>query len=503
MRMSRFSCAALASVKARPVTLVVLSLALSLLTVGNATALSRTRESSAILAFTSAPPDEVDFPMPTPERLREDLRFRAELGFRQDEPYVRGLYQRQADGQLPGARTIGMTLMTADEATEAEVRNQEGTANGSKAREFFATHDPGALGGIYIDHRSGGNLIVAVTGHEEAIEEALKRVVPYPRRLEVRTVPYSLEQLASLHSRIVSEFSSLGGLAVTGVVTNEQENAVDLGVQRLDPEIERLIRARYPAPFLRLRQEGRVAPQGYGGMDAPPFRGGQGIWADNPYGWPPFVRKCTSGFVTTGGPGQYYVLTAGHCLNTATMGWWCTNPSPLFWNQGWAEYGSLHHPVGAADRCQTYPYTGTPPYLGTIHSKADAARIPINPIFKSYDVLLDQYRIGVMNYAQGINGDVVGERVCVSGAASGGERCGTLVARDRAVDTGGYVLTEQREASYFSQDGDSGAPVLDGGIAKGLHVAALGNGNKVYSHIGNVLSVLALTDICGAVRTRC
>lgn len=495
------------AVKPRWITPVLLGVGFSVLAVSTSAALPTTQDSAATLAFMSAPPDDAGPSSLTPERLQEDMRFRAALGFRQDEAYVRDLYQRRAGGQLPDSRSIGATLMTAAEAAEADARNSEGTANGLKAREFLQQHNAGALGGIYIDHRGGGNLVVAVTGHRELFEQAMKQVVPYPRRLEVRTVPYSLQQLASLQARILSELPALSGLQVTGIVTNEQENTVDMAVERLSPEVERLIRARYPHPFLRLKQQGPVHLQGYGGLTSPPYRGGQGIWTDkSAHTWlpQPSVVRCTSGFVATAGPGQHYLLTAGHCLDTGPAMWYCTSPSPFFWNQGWAEYGPVHYPVGAGDRCHTYPYTGTPPYLGTLRTKADAARIPINPVHKSYDVVLTRYSIGVMNYAQGLAGDVVGEKVCVSGAASGGERCGTLLARDSNVYTSsGYWLSEQREASYYALGGDSGAPVLDGGIAKGLHVGVIDNGNKIYSHVQNALSVLALTDICGAVRTRC
>lgn len=171
-----------------------------------------------------------------------------------------------------------------EDAAEADARNTQGTANGIAVSEFFRQRAPGVFGGVFIDHLEGGSSIVAVTADPELYERALRQVVPYPERIRMRVVEHSLQELESLHAQILSDLPKLRdmGVSVTGVVTNEQENTVDVGVERASPDVEVAIRSRYSAPYLRVRNESPAVLQGYGGLDSPPLKGGLGIWTYKP-----------------------------------------------------------------------------------------------------------------------------------------------------------------------------------------------------------------------------
>ncbi len=114
--------------------------------------------------------------------------------------------------------------------------------------------------------------------------------------------------------------------------------------------------------------------------------------------------------------------------------------------------------------------------------------------------LTNQRNAGVCTYTTGDNvcadvtsvqsksNDVVGETVCMSGWATG-YKCGTLRDRDVTVNASGVHLYHQRQWSDKVNFGDSGAPMFNGGLAKGV-MSSMDVNTQIgyYSHIGYLAS---------------
>ena len=102
---------------------------------------------------------------------------------------------------------------------------------------------------------------------------------------------------------------------------------------------------------------------------------------------------------------------------------------------------------------------------------------------------------------QATNADVVGERTCMSGAVTGGERCGTILYKlGQGVNDDGILIKNMRYASFDAINGDSGGSVLNNSEAKGIvscRVTYNGAVRMCYTHIGYNLSGLAVTEVYG------
>jgi hypothetical protein len=126
-------------------------------------------------------------------------------------------------------------------------------------------------------------------------------------------------------------------------------------------------------------------------------------------------------------------------------------------------------------------------------------RIPIRLADKSQYVAItdtnDRLIYGQQSYTQ----DRVGDRTCVSGSRTGGERCGTLQSVNVTISPAPnfFTLKNMRQATYFSQPGDSGGSVLLDSTALGITSAGDGAGHSYYTHIGYVIPRLGLTAVEG------
>jgi hypothetical protein len=89
----------------------------------------------------------------------------------------------------------------------------------------------------------------------------------------------------------------------------------------------------------------------------------------------------------------------------------------------------------------------------------------------------------------------------MSGAVSGGEKCGTITSRTyQGTNDQGITVKNLRIASFDGIPGDSGGSVLNDSQAKGIvscRTNTQGPWRMCYTHIQYDLQGLAVTDVYG------
>jgi hypothetical protein len=133
---------------------------------------------------------------------------------------------------------------------------------------------------------------------------------------------------------------------------------------------------------------------------------------------------------------------------------------------------------------------------------SDAMRIPINPADTSQYVAITSTENRYIYDRQDNTADVLSERVCMSGATTGGETCGTLMSKTVSFTKDGMTFSGLRQATFKSLGGDSGASVLHNSMANGVVSGNVsytdGTVRMIYPHIHTCLQRLGLTDVVGA-----
>jgi hypothetical protein len=407
--------------------------------------------------------------------LADQMRFRAELGVPASAEVVADLNERWEQGALPGATAEG-AVFTADETAELDAREDAGQEIAFAARRYFSGARASAFGGVYIDHDTG-RTVVLVTRDAAAHESALRARVSEPDRLTVRAADHALADL----ERVADAVGTAGG-DVLGAAVDERANEVDVNVARDTPAVRaavaRLVRPG-ELPALRFHETPAPTFTGVEGLNAPPVKGGQRIITFRPDG---YKIGCTSAFaayaITRTDAGIFtterYLLTAGHCdlERQAAAGWFQTE---------W-------YYIGLTD-------------VNSIASGIDAMRIRLSrPLDRSQLVAITPTNDRYIYYRQSNTADVVGERTCMSGATTGGEKCGTLLVRSSSGTMDGIPLRGLRIASFDAKEGDSGGSVLFNSEAKGV-VSCRTNYNGAwrmcYQHVHTALQYTGLTDVEG------
>ena len=411
--------------------------------------------------------------------LAEQQRYRAELGLPATAEVVRDLNSQWAAGALPGAGTEG-AVFTAQEQQEMDERDEAGHEIASAARGYFKGDLSSTFGGVYIDNATG-KTVVLVTRDAAKHLAALRGRVSHADRLSVAPVRYALADLDRVAAELTAKMSALlsAGASITSLGANEQDNVVDVNLERNTPDTRAVVSGALASPdraMLRFWEAPAAQPNGVDALNAPPLKGGQRI--SQPLSGTTFT-VCTSGFIAYERVRtdaliyitNYYMVTSGHCNKNS-------NP--------WSQY--FAYPIGVQDR-NRYVTNGV-----------DAMRIPINPSDKSQLVAITATNDRFILYRQASSADVLNERVCMSGATTGGEVCGVLLSRGITVNQEGRVLTNVRVASYPNQGGDSGGSVLNNSEAKGVNMCTVvfnGVTRACYAHISIALSQLGLNDVSG------
>lgn len=158
--------------------------------------------------------------------VEHDVPLRKDLGFRADANYVAGLYSNSELHPKPRYLNI---LLTADEESEAAVRQELAADNDTIVTYLRANSILGSFGGSYIDHSGGGLLVVHFVGNNSATEDLLISLVKHKQRIRVRDAAYSLSDLARWaegvhHFR--SELRERHGVDVMATVPDPRVQAV-------------------------------------------------------------------------------------------------------------------------------------------------------------------------------------------------------------------------------------------------------------------------------------
>jgi hypothetical protein len=370
-----------------------------------------------------------------PTDLASAIQFREAFGLNSDAGFV-----ERIERDPSASRTYGVALTDLEHA-DLERRDEIQAQLGS-AIDYLKSH-PDRFGGLFIDQQSGGLMVVNLVGGTTDDEEQVKALLPDGATVEFREVETTEAELAALHSRVDSELPALeaAGIRVNLVTTSVRDNAVRIGLDRLDPTWIGKVRDSLPEG-VAIVEQGPIAPSACTRSFCPtPERLRAGLEIKRVTGGKEYI--CTSGFLVHGGTNTQ-MLTAGHCFNDPAI-----------------EHGRLGLPV-----------THTNQSIGTVSaetyydgSDADAMLIDI-PNSRESNWVFTTYSMENLGYA------VEGMNVCRSGIVSLVD-CGPVEATFDTVtySISGMTFVKQVRVGVVSVQGDSGGPwyLLSPGRAFGIH----------------------------------
>ncbi|SCE79492.1 streptogrisin C [Micromonospora viridifaciens] len=350
---------------------VIVAAALVVGTVGAATAVAATRPdeveavptaASGTQARTSAPADEATASADTPSTVAHN-----------------GRTGRGTPSSGGGVRSVAAAARPVKEVAKAAPASvsylanrydvsQEEAARRVALQELsaplaasLAADFPDAYAGMWLDQTRGGILTIAATD----TEPVATAVAGLPDADHVRVVParYTLRQLTEAAARLAAELSVTAG---TDVVVDEKANEVVV----LTGDVLRADDARLAGALagagVPARTQLRKDPSAILKACDPrycaqaPMRGGIRLDIPRDNGT---VGGCTSGFNLRARSGQYYVLTAGHCVASSTH---------THVDQVWHQFLGPKVPVGVESTSPVLAeYTGALPY--------DYAALPYQP----------------------------------------------------------------------------------------------------------------------------
>jgi hypothetical protein len=347
------------------------------------------------------------------------------------------------------------------------------------------------LGGTWLDQRAGGGhgfvVMVAFVGSVDVgLMSAFGAAAPAGTARQSTIVTRSMSDLEALEDKAATAAET--NLDITGVSLAPQENAVL--VHTLDGQLPAELAgiAGYKA-VLGGNQE--IGCRTYFRCSLRPYRGGMEIQDkftnDNgTVGW----EECTSAFTVKRSNGAYALLTAAHCQMDYTQldTTWTLNNS----------IGTVE-PVGnfGAD---TVPSNSL--FCLTVCDMDSETQLINNVILPSSKNIIayssSEFSRAITGYSS-YSSSWVGRSICAVGISSD-QGCGTITSVGSAsinmrkehftarINKGGYA-----SLTIWPKGGDSGGPVLSGGIAYGTNTAVTGSGYLFFSALSPALSNLGVT----------
>lgn len=362
------------------------------------------------------------------DELTPAMAFRAAFGLATDVNTVRAIV---ADAGAD--RTAFGVALTRDEVAALEARLAV-QAKLDDLRAYGLRDDQKATwGGGYIDQANGGVLYLGFTDDPARHANDISQLAPDDIDIRTRQVAHSEVQLDELIAQVGSDLSRFDrlGVRLTSVGKDLVNNRVEIAITPLTDDAAGALRAAFGADRVAVIQGRPAQLTACSSRDnciGPPLRGG----ISTTYG-------CTVGFMIFE-DARYRWLTAGHCTYQNTN-WY---HSPNFYSIGTTRDHSWYD-----------------------LSQADAGSVGnISAAYMSNRVYYTASSWFGMYSAQGYNGDWEGQAICQSGRRSG-YQCGTITDTNITVpycdDNGQNCvrMTQQRQANYFIQVGDSGAPVIN------------------------------------------
>lgn len=421
---------------------------------------------ASLIGFGTAAGSEGEDPATNVElndQVARDQALREDLGFQSARSYVLNLYENR-NLVAKGSREEYGALFTPQEAESIEKSKDLSEANDVIYNFVRARGLRHLFAGIVItDHDSGGIANVGFTQEGSEHFQRLKERYPYPERLNLFSARYSEEELNDLTLRISNDIPSLRsqGIEIRTVGTSVSDNIVEVGDSEASDGTRDVLTKRY-GERIRVVESPQVVRTSYD-YHYPPMVGGTRIFADT-----------TGNFCSTGwgiknvDNANTFVLTSGHCFYNPT--------SKTGWNHGRCCV-TLIQPIGAYHSDSYFT-----------NSKCDCGFVSLFVISDASAKLhLESEIIRTMTSVQSPGNDAVGDFVCKSGHTSE-VSCGTINRRLATISNpDGRTFINQREASYFSNKGDSGGSVFTDWKIKGITVSkTLNDQYSYYSHIGTM-----------------
>jgi len=324
---------------------------------------------------------------------------------------------------------------------------------------------------FYMDNKNGGKLVVGLVKATDKnqiirntqIVEAIKNKIPEADFANVQfiTVKYSEEDLDNQVSKISKNRKLLlesQNINITSIIADIRNGKIKIGVKDLPSTVPTFLENQYGKDLIEVVNSENPVPESrtepydklYGGLrigwtSASSLSGTTGY--------------CTNGYSLRTNKG-YFIITAGHCTS---------GRSSVY--QGGNLKGSVYssHLGGFAD-------------VGVIKINGDWTTNGLYTTFANGSKLTSY---------QAPNADYVGQIVVKSGVKTG-VTSGELTTRNFSGSIGGYYYQYLRQASYYSDGGDSGAPVYNGGELRGIHTASNGTFSHIY-YINQVVPDLPKT----------
>jgi hypothetical protein len=320
------------------------------------------------------------------------------------------------------------------------------------------------FGGVWVDTQDGDRVKVGVVGSVDASTAIVRRDATALGLNEA----YDLVAVRRSFTALTQDMDALGpqiarmnaGAAATlsaGIRTDL--NAIELDVPATgltaaqQNQIDNL-RARLGDELVTAPANTYVPRACVGTFCDPPLRGGIAI--NTPVPLPngkTGLSGCTGGFIARSRvDDQLFQFTAGHCgqLNSSP---WATTLSdganqvigPV-WHWNWNYNGDVAI-LHILDPIAWMPQ-------GIVQVLA-GPQTTANP---TYTITADKF-------------NVIGQRICFTGAGTGGSRCGSVTGHGIVATYGGVTVSQLGRADICNMPGDSGAPMYSFHVAYGILVA--------------------------------
>ncbi|CAN5407063.1 hypothetical protein BH20CHL6_BH20CHL6_12400 [soil metagenome] len=387
--------------------------------------------------------------------IEEGVAWRAGMGLPREASHV-----AQVHRDATANTEFGLPL-TEEEAAEIKTRIARQPA--VTALRHRLEQLPG-YAGLYIDHRAGGVVDVAVLADEEATLKAEVLRSAGELSVRIRTAVHSMSELKQIKSELVGDSLRLRtqGHEINTIGIDVPGNQVVVGVGRDVDRVEALLGEEW-GPAVRVEYREAPSPGACSTrtncLSSDPLRAGLSIHAvvgSSTY-------SCTSGFVARVTNSTNIVLiTAGHCANTS--------PNGTIWRHNGQNIGAT-----AANVQGTGWYTDVQ-YIDMPNSRVSNWRFVTNTVASIEE--RGDTNIGDVVYKSGISTGVT------SGPVEDDSESYYL--------EGGLVADGVRAQVRFSY-GDSGAPVYRATRAIGIGSAFDASGNFWFSHIDNTQNALRVT----------
>jgi len=206
------------------------------------------RQSPAASAFSGASTAPIAQPSVAAEDLATWIRFRRTYGLRSDPEWVIGV------ANAPGTNNeLGIPLLPGEIDRVASLNL--GIQDLVPAIERYGLNFPDAYAGVFID---GPIAVAQFSSQAELHRASIDIIFGAGAPVEVRSVPYSLDELDVFAKRVDSErgwFASIGA-QLSSSSLRDQDNAVEISY-KANGDVESLIRSHFGNPrWMQLRLEG-------------------------------------------------------------------------------------------------------------------------------------------------------------------------------------------------------------------------------------------------------